>query len=107
MAVHIYISIPPAVDLVRLAKLVAAALKTQRTCRLQSESLTAHVLRRLEHPSLTLTPTGWLMCRRQHYVSKESRQKHVNDVVSAAARSGTMADRVMCVRMNRYSVQHV
>jgi len=58
LTVRIHISIPAAVDLVHLAKLGAAALKTQRTFRMQSYSLTAHVLRRLEHPSTALTPSG-------------------------------------------------
>jgi len=47
LSVPIHISTPAAVYLVCLAKLGAAAINTQRTCWMQSDSLTAHILRRL------------------------------------------------------------
>jgi hypothetical protein len=49
LTVFIHISTPAAVYLVCLAKLGAAASKTQRTCWMQSDSLTDHILRRLVH----------------------------------------------------------
>jgi hypothetical protein len=107
LTVRIHISTPAAVYLVCLAKHGAATLKTQRTCWMQSDSLTAHTLKRLVHPFMALAPSGWLLCRPRPYVLKESWRQHVNDVARAAARNGTMADRVMCFSKNRHSVQHV
>jgi hypothetical protein len=49
LTVGIHISTPAAVYLACLAKLGAAASKTQRTCWMQSDSLTGHILRRLVH----------------------------------------------------------
>jgi len=106
LSVRIHISTPASVYLVCLAKLSAAALKAQRTSCMQCDSLTPHILRRLVHPSMALALSGRLMFGLRPYVLQESRQ-HINDVNRAAARSDTMADRVLCFSLNRHSVQHV
>ena len=49
LSVLIHISTPAAIYLVCLAKLGAAAINTQRTCWMQSDSLTGHILMRLVH----------------------------------------------------------
>jgi len=49
LTVRIHISTPAAVYVACLAKFGAVAIKTQRTCWMQSDSLPAHKLRRLVH----------------------------------------------------------
>jgi hypothetical protein len=69
--------------------------------------LDAEWLTHRPHTEASCALCGWLVCKPRHYDLNESRRQHDNDVASAAARSDTMADRVMRVRLNRYSIQHV
>jgi len=77
LTVRIHIRTPASVYPVCVAKLGAAALNAQRTCWVQSDSLTGLILRRLVHPFMALTLSVWMMCRLRPYVLQENK-RHIN-----------------------------